>query len=458
MRYPCIAVTGSAIVYVLCSGATAWAQEATLLQEGTQVVRDIQPGETHAYLVHLEASQFASATIEARTGTVRAAAFDPEGTRIRRFGAGPDGKTRPVLAAETSGEYRLEVTVPEDAAAATYAITLDDTVTVDDQAAWQTEEPFVSPRLKALVDRLAQGDASALEQFWDDVGREGTPIVEPFLDSDQHQLVTFVWRAVGPTRNVLVEWIPFSWARPRDHLMAHVPDTDLWYKTRRIRRGARFLYMLAPNVFQFAPPSPTTPYYRNASAVADPLNPTRVPADGSKYEAQSVAELPGSPPHPWSGERLDVPRGHSESREFTSSILKNERTIEIYTPPDYSTDGDPYPVLIVFDQGLYTTGARVPTPTILDNLIADRRIGPMMAVLVGNASGQRGTELPCNVKFADFLRTELMPWVRRSYHATAEAAQTYAAGSSFGGLAATCAAMFHPQLVGNVISQMGVSI
>ncbi len=133
VRYPCIAVTGSAIVYVLFSGATAWAQEATLLQEGTQVVRDIQPGETHAYLVRLEASQFASATIEARTGTVRAAAFDPEGTRIRRFGAGPDGKTRPVLAAETSGEYRLEVTVPDDAAAATYAITLDDTVTVDDQ-------------------------------------------------------------------------------------------------------------------------------------------------------------------------------------------------------------------------------------------------------------------------------------------------------------------------------------
>ncbi len=95
------------------------------------------------------------------------------------------------------------------------------------------------------------------------------------------------------------------------------------------------------------------------------------------------------------------------------------------------------------------------TATILDNLIADRRIGPMMAVLVGNASGQRGAELPCNVKFADFLRTELMPWVRRSYHATAEAAQTYAAGSSFGGLAATCVTMFHPQLVGNVISQSG---
>ena len=71
----------------------------------------------------------------------------------------------------------------------------------------------------------------------------------------------------------------------------------------------------------------------------------------------------------------------------------------------------------------------------------------MMAVLVGNAPGQRGTELPCNPTFARFLRDELMPWVRRLYRATADPADTYAAGSSFGGLAATCSAMFHPDLI-----------
>jgi enterochelin esterase-like enzyme len=41
-------------------------------------------------------------------------------------------------------------------------------------------------------------------------------------------------------------------------------------------------------------------------------------------------------------------------------------------------------------------------PTILDNLIAQRRVPPMVAVLVGAASGKRDSGLACDQSFAEF--------------------------------------------------------
>lgn len=42
-------------------------------------------------------------------------------------------------------------------------------------------------------------------------------------------------------------------------------------------------------------------------------------------------------------------------------------------------------------------------PTILDNLIAEQRILPVMALLIGNAPGGRDREPPCNPEFSRAL-------------------------------------------------------
>jgi enterochelin esterase-like enzyme len=92
--------------------------------------------------------------------------------------------------------------------------------------------------------------------------------------------------------------------------------------------------------------------------------------------------------------------------------LKNTRKISVYTPPGYSKNGPPYDLLLVFDGDSFIE--TVPTPTTLDSLISGKRIAPTVALIVGNAKGMRGTELPCNPSFAGFLNSELIPWVRRS--------------------------------------------
>jgi enterochelin esterase family protein len=110
-------------------------------------------------------------------------------------------------------------------------------------------------------------------------------------------------------------------------------------------------------------------------------------------------------------------------------------------------------VLVVFDGPAYRS--LVPVPVILDNLIAERRIPPIMAVLVSNPPGQRGPELHCSARFADFLATELLPWLATRYGVPLDPARTAVAGSSAGGLAATCAAYHHPERFGLVLSQSG---
>src|SRR6185436_3080687 len=195
---------------------------------------------------------------------------------------------------------------------------------------------------------------------------------------------------------------------------------------------------------------------RMASVQSDPLNPNRwqCPPEASRYECQSLVELPGAPPQPWIVRKEGTPAGTVESHRIKSELLKNERAISVYTPPNYRAGGAPYALLVLFDERAYLTA--VPTPVILDNLIAARKIPPTVAVLIANPSQEtRSRELPPNPTFAEFLATELVPWVRARYSVTTDPAQTVVAGSSFGGIAATYAGLRHPEIFGNVLCQSG---
>lgn len=113
----------------------------------------------------------------------------------------------------------------------------------------------------------------------------------------------------------------------------------------------------------------------------------------------------------------------------------------------------PQALLVLFDAHAFV--ADVPTPRILDNLIADRLLPPTAAVIVGNASPEaRGEELPPNPKFAQFMAKELMPWVQTQGLGQL-ARHTVVAGSSYGGLVSSYLGFTHPELFGNVLSMSG---
>ncbi|HKP46807.1 MAG TPA: alpha/beta hydrolase-fold protein [Pyrinomonadaceae bacterium] len=307
----------------------------------------------------------------------------------------------------------------------------------------------LSPRLAALQDRLKAGDRSALDAFWKEIRQSGTPMIEPASGSDRDVLVTILWRAKEETRNVFVFQIPSI-----DKPMARLLDTDLWYKTFRLQKGARFVYRLATNL---PDPKEWTSLARFVNAMRiDPLNPLQFAERSNElnpYEVTfySAAELPSAPSQFWSITRGRIPAGRVHRESFTSKLLGNERPIWIYTPHNYSAKNKPYGLLVLSDGGLYVNSARV--ATTLDNLIAAGLIPPLVAVMLDNPN--RGAELSCNPAYANFLVQEIIPWARANFHVTDSPQHTIIGGASLGGLAAACVGFQHPEVFGNVLSQSG---
>lgn len=319
----------------------------------------------------------------------------------------------------------------------------------------------VSPRLAALQRAIEAAAPDALSAFWAEVAAHGTPLIEPIAGDDRQLLVTFLWRASEPVERVVVEGGLDGWgANLAGSQMRRLGETDLWYRTSPARADIRTFYRLSPND-SLVPLDQVTDWpARTATWQPDPLNPQvlALPGDPDDPDARatlvSLLELPAAPPQPWVARQAGVAAGQLARHRLASAALGNQRSVWVYTPPGYTASAGPYPLLIQFDGDGWIEF--IPTPTILDNLIAAGMLPPLIAVFVGNAGGPaRARELPCNPLFADFLAGELLTWVRERYAITIDPARTAVSGASYGGLAAAYAALRHPERFGNVLAQSG---
>jgi len=436
------------------------------LKLGQILEGSLSPGQAQSFVVSLADGDFAQIGVNPRGQTLIVKTYDPSGKPFRGAYLGPE-EDKLNLVAEAPGSYRVEVAAADKRATVTYTIALDKVVTLEARLA--PPKPVVeSKRIRALRAAVERGDRESVNSFWEEVKKAGAPLIEPIAGDRENMAVTFLWKGKPDTHNVMVLWLPYAGAAPEEFLMERLGETDVWYKTVKVHRKMRLAYTLAPNAARLHPLSlgidADAITMIAAAARPDPLNPKRwrynpQSVDAPEYRGSSVLEMPGAPPQPWSAYRPGVPAGRVERHPFKSAALNNEREIAVYLPPRYSPQAEPYPLLVVFDEDAYLGEAGemalVPTPTILDNLISEARIPPVVALLVGNAPGARNHELPCNPEFSRALVTEVLPWAHRLYNFTSDPRQTVVAGSSYGGLAAACAGLWHPETFGNVLAQSG---
>ncbi|MSP14585.1 MAG: DUF3327 domain-containing protein [Chloroflexi bacterium] len=130
----------------------------------------------------------------------------------------------------------------------------------------------LSPKLNALRREIESGNSNALDNFWQEISQEGTPLIEQAENTNSHIWVTFLWRAQEDMRNVVVvgglAGLDFYGNR-----MAHLPGTDIWYRTYRSRIDARFTYQLSPNDALIPSNEVADWEKRTATWQPDPLNP-----------------------------------------------------------------------------------------------------------------------------------------------------------------------------------------
>lgn len=304
------------------------------------------------------------------------------------------------------------------------------------------------------VVRRAAGMSGA--EFWQAAEREGTPLTgpDPHGTAD-HVLVTFLWRGSPATRAALVS--PNKLADPRDpaaNLMDRVPGTDVWHWSVRMRRDWHATYALC--VDEGDGPAPDDagywPWLRRQQRT-DPLNP-RTLANRWGGAPVSCVVLPGAPRGEEWRERPGVPHGTVSVHTVRSALLGNARRVWRYAPPRGTEAGAELPVLVLLDGEMWQPGLGV--ATLLDNLIADGRIPPLVALLPESLGAEaRWAEMTCDPRFAGFLADELLPWAAADLPLTTDPARTVVAGQSLGGLTAAYTAVTAPGRFGCVLAQSG---
>ncbi len=367
--------------------------------------------------------------------------LDKNNQLIRRLVDGGSHSGRIIFIAEQTGEYRIRVTSGEHTLR--YQLSLDPPVSKARQVA--SPDFPQSPTLAQLAQQINSG--STTKTFWQQIEANGSPLIEPGNNPDV-SLVTFLWR--GAKQNVRLFGAPYGGHQQ----LSRLGNSDVWYKTYSLPNTTRLSYQLAPDVPTLPGSARDNKIAILATAQRDPFNPHIWPSTAKdKYNMHSVLDLADEPASNWLIVNSDIPSGHTEHYQLSSEILGNSRQISIYTPARVEK-GEPTPVLVLFDGQAYQS--KVPTSTILDNLIAAKKIPPTRAIFVANPSSEsRSHELPPNEAFARFMAKELMPWFNKQAAYTPAAKNTILAGSSFGGLASSWVALRYPDVFGGVLSLSG---
>ncbi|HUJ22990.1 MAG TPA: alpha/beta hydrolase-fold protein [Bryobacteraceae bacterium] len=242
----------------------------------------------------------------------------------------------------------------------------------------------------------------------------------------------------------------------------------------------------APKAERATPPTrdPHTPGYVQATELSDAalpsptangnfiIGPTHAPApemsrngvvpQGTIYnftmESEDSKLYPGIARDPGTFGTPD-PNDPAKLVVATSHPALYTRKVTVYVPKQY-VPGTIAPFIV---------GADGPDPllfTALDNLIAQHRVPVMIAISVGNGSGdaqgsERGLEYDTmSGRYADFVETELLPLVEKQYNVKLSRDPNARAtmGCSSGAAAAMIMAWYRPSLYRRVLSYSGTFV
>lgn len=175
------------------------------------------------------------------------------------------------------------------------------------------------------------------------------------------------------------------------------------------------------------------------------LDPTSVSVKTNLLGLDNTIEVPGPSPMDWDVQ--DVPHGVLHHHYYRSQTLGMESEFYVYTPPDYDASTH-YPVLYLLhgysdDASGWSSVGRA--HTILDNLIAQGKVKPMIVVMPLGYGTLEVIARRWNVwedrpliernftLFTQILRSEIKPQAEKLYSISAHRNDHAIAGLSMGG-------------------------
>ena len=164
-----------------------------------------------------------------------------------------------------------------------------------------------------------------------------------------------------------------------------------------------------------------------------------------------------------------VPKG--TIREFTMASADSKiypglngpysRRVQVYVPQQYVA-GTPVPFIVVQDGTGYTKRVA----PVLDNLIHEKRLPVMVAVMIDSGGGdskgsERGLEYDTvSDRYTNFIETEVLPKITKDYKVvfTKDPAGRAAMGGSSGAACAFTMGWFRPDLYQRILSYSGTFV
>jgi enterochelin esterase-like enzyme len=160
----------------------------------------------------------------------------------------------------------------------------------------------------------------------------------------------------------------------------------------------------------------------------------------------------------------DVPHGVMQRLEYESKSINKAREAIVYLPPGYDGGTDRYPVLYLLhgaggDESVWNE--RMQANVILDNLIADGGLEPLVVVMPHGFTKRIPTSerpraaaayKPEMEEFAVDFVGDLVPLVESRYRVVADRAHRAIAGNSMGGGQALVIGLTHPEMFSSVAS------
>jgi enterochelin esterase-like enzyme len=210
----------------------------------------------------------------------------------------------------------------------------------------------------------------------------------PVIDGNE---ATFIWE--GDTAPQLMgDWdgwdAPRSFKRVSPRLQP-ASAKSIWYCTLSLPRDAYIEYALHDTVTQ--------------KRFLDPFNHRSV--NNGMGSRNNFFYMPDTMPSPFVMRRADVSGGALTSHRVETRWLRDdyERNIYLYRPPVNT----PVPLLVVYDGQDYIQRGKL--ATIVDNLIADKRIQPIAMAFLPSASRWRNVEYACSDATILWLDQIIMP-------------------------------------------------
>lgn len=149
----------------------------------------------------------------------------------------------------------------------------------------------------------------------------------------------------------------------------------------------------------------------------------------------------------------NVPHGSIRHEYFYSEVTKRTATCLVYTPPGYEESEETYPVLYLqHGFGENETGwiwqGRI--GHIMDNLLAENRVIPMLIVMADGMIRQKTGEEEklAHEEFSAFLLKDLLPFTEQKYRIKSDRDHRAMAGLSMGSIQTSMTAFTHPELFG----------